>query len=108
MIIHNSSLAYSPVAYNKPQTANAENNGTSADDGKNKNLVKQGSEQNAQPSSTAQIQSALISSGLPSDNVYSQPNNTYAHKALNAYTQNRNQAIKTQIRQSISGIDLYA
>lgn len=107
-IIHSSSLAYYPVAYNKPQSGRVDDNAIAAIDAVDSNPGGQRSEFNAQPSSTEQIKAALTDAGLSNDSAYNLPNNTRTQKALNAYTQNRNQTAQLRVADIISGIDLYA
>jgi hypothetical protein len=107
-IIHSSSLAYYPVAYSKPQPGRVDDAGTLAIDAGNSNPETKRSEFNTRPSNTEQIKAALSDAGLSNDNRYSLPNKTRTQKALNAYTQNHNQAAQLRAAQIISGIDLYA
>jgi hypothetical protein len=105
-IIHSSSLAYSPAGFNKPVDTLAGKNGNTANNSGGNYPVKQANTDNAKPSSTQQIASVISRYELP-NNTYNQPNNTFTQKALNAYAQNRNQLTQSQIKQSISGIDVY-
>jgi ABC-type transport system substrate-binding protein len=107
-IIHSSSLAYSPVAYSKLQSGRVDNAESLAIDAGNGNPETRHSEFNTRPSNIEQIKAALSEAGLPNDNGYSLPNNTRTQKALNAYSQNHNQAAQLRAAQIISGIDLYA
>jgi len=106
--IHSSSIAHYPVAYPKPRTGRIDGSGASANGAGNGNPVGQGSEVNARPSSTEQIQAALAEAGISNTDTSKQPNNTRTQKALNAYTQNYNQATQRRVAEIISGINLYA
>jgi hypothetical protein len=105
--IHSSSLAFYPVGYNQPKAVGPDNNveqkqkPNSDDTGvtrQNPDLPK--------TSSTAQIKVALADNGLTVSNN-DQPNNSRTLKALNAYTENRNQPAQLRVAEIISGIDLY-
>lgn len=102
-IIHSSSLAYSPVAYNKSQTGTVDSATASAI-----NNGGQDHKPNSRPSSSEQIKAALDSAGLSNDNNYNLPGNTRTQKALTAYTQTGNQSAHLRVAELISGIDLYA
>ena len=104
-IIHSSSLAYKPVAYNPPQTGRDVGGATASsvivDD-------KTNTGQNSQASSTQQIKTALGNAGLLNADTQNQSNNLRTQKAIKAYTQNLNLSAKLQIAETISGIDTYA
>jgi len=102
-IIHSSSLAYNPVAYTKPQAEN-----TAAQQTMVNSSQTPGSGLAIQASSTNHIQNVLNEAGLSNANQYSQSNNTWTQKAVNAYIQNDKLIAQLKISESISGIDLYA
>jgi hypothetical protein len=102
-IIHSSSLASYPVAYNKQQSAPQQSGLTTVN---NSTTLSDANE--AQPSSTEQIKNALSQAGMTNENDYNQTQHSMSQKAINAYTQNRNQVNRLQISQTISGIDIYA
>ncbi|WKJ89508.1 hypothetical protein QZJ86_15990 [Methylomonas montana] len=106
--IHSSSLAFYPVGYTQPQAGRLENNreqkpspDSNAIGGNQHNLDL------PKPSSTAQIKAALAENGLTVNNN-DQPTNSRTLKALNAYTENRNQPAQLRVAEIISGIDFYA
>ncbi|OQW71512.1 MAG: hypothetical protein BVN35_16170 [Proteobacteria bacterium ST_bin11] len=103
--IHSSSLAFYPVGYNQPRTARADNNYEQKPNSDETGLPRQTSDL-PKASSTAQIKAALADNGLTVSNN-DQPNNSRTLKALNAYTENRNQAAKSRVSEIISGIDFY-
>jgi len=106
--IHSSSLAFYPVGYSQPKAARLDNN---AEQQKKPNSDDTGiPRQNPdlpKTSSTAQIRAALADNGLTVSNN-NQPSNSRTLKALNAYTENRNQPAQLRVTEIISGIDLYA
>ncbi len=106
--IHSSSLTHYPVAYSKPQVGRIDDSRASTTDAADSVSGKLRREFNSRPSSTELIQAALNEAGLSTNNDYSQPNNSQAQKALNAYTQNYNQIAHRRVAEIISGIDLYA
>ncbi|MDT4288542.1 hypothetical protein RO575_03145 [Methylomonas sp. MO1] len=105
--IHSSSLAFYPVGYNQPRAVRPDNN--------LEQKQKPNSDETGIPrqnpdlhktSSTAQIKAALADNGLTVSNN-DQPSNSRTLKALNAYTENRNQPAQNRVAEIISGIDLY-
>jgi len=106
--IHNTSLAASTAAVNKQQPATVVNHKPQTVNANNGNADTQQDKQNARPSSTDQIDAALTKAGLTYKDYYDPSNNSQTRKALNTYIQNRNQAARHQVAQTLSGIDLYA
>ncbi|WP_157198224.1 hypothetical protein [Methylomonas sp. DH-1] len=104
--IHSSSLAFYPVGYQYRQTgaadAKPEQPPLADTDAALKNRQPQ-----SQPSSTEQIEAALAETELTIE-TRNAPTNSRALKALNAYTENRNQSVQARLHQTLSGIDLYA
>ncbi len=107
--IHSSSLAFYPVGYNQPQTGRVDSN--RVEKAKLEGDVTTGIAQNKdlpKASSIEQITAALAENGLAASNNDNQPTNSKTLKALNAYTDNRNQPAQLRVSEIISGIDLYA
>ena len=106
--IHSSSLAFYPVGYKfsqaGPSDAKREQPPIAITEAELKNRQPQNQRQ---PSSTAQIQAALAETELTLE-TRNLPTNSRTLKALNAYTENRNQLVQERLNQTISGIDLYA
>lgn len=107
--IHSSSLAFYPVGYTHPQTGRAENN-REQKPRPDINAIGENQQNLAlpKPSSTAQIKTALADNGLTVSSNNEQPTNSRTLKALNAYTENRNQPAQLRVAEMISGIDFYA
>lgn len=103
--IHNSSLAFIPTGYIKPEqesvikkpadTIFSTNNGID-------NRLQ------ASASTPEQVKTALTKSGLNNPNNFDQGDNSRANKALQIYAENRNQPAKTQLENMISRVDYYA
>ncbi|AMK77962.1 hypothetical protein A1342_10645 [Methylomonas methanica] len=100
-------MAFYPVGYNQPKAARPDNNHEQKQkpNSDETGVTRQNSDL-PKTSSTAQIKAALADNGLTVSNN-DQPNNSRTLKALNAYTENRNQPAQLRVAEIISGIDLY-
>lgn len=107
--IHSSSLAFYPAGYKQPQTGRLDNiREQKATPESNPRTENRQNPDLPKTSSTAQIKAALADNGLITTNNDNQPSNSRTLKALNAYTENRNQPAQMRVSEIISGIDLYA
>jgi hypothetical protein len=106
-IIHPSSLAYNATAYHKQQAAyGLQKNAKSAD--QTQAGVARGNELALASSSVEQIQSAIDVITPERNDVFGQNNSNHAQKAIDIYTQYRDQAMYIKLSQSYNGIDEYA
>ncbi|MGR8930511.1 MAG: hypothetical protein ACU836_07710 [Gammaproteobacteria bacterium] len=100
-IIHQSSLASYPIGYShQTQTTTGQNESKTSD------VEKQTSHNAA--STPAQIERAIAKIGLAKEDNFSQNNDEYTNKALQAYNQTRNQPLQAELDNIISGVDFYA
>jgi len=108
--IHSSSLAFYPVGFKQPQADRLDNRreqkAISESDLRTEN--RQNPDDLPKTSSPAQIKAALTDNGLVANNHDNQPSNSRTLKALNAYTEYRNQPAQQRVSETVFGIDLYA